>query len=207
MDTVIKRFYEFKLQHSHFIETSVILYLGVESMKETLLFCAKKLSKKEQEILESFPNIDLILTRCEELDESDRVVIQLPDITFYGHVTPDRIRDILIKRADDIKIQTARLFDVSMKTYRSDVKYRALVWDLYDELEDLSKWNEVSIKDVLKVLQKEHKLSKKDTEYAIKMALIKTTKGPEVEDLLVGLGWSKIKELLDEFKSHNKYRI
>jgi glutamyl/glutaminyl-tRNA synthetase len=176
-------------------------------MKETLLFCAKKLTKQEQEIVATYPNVDVILTRCEQLDESNRVVIQLPDITFYGNVTPDRIKDILIRRADDIKIQTARLFDVSMKTYRSDVKYRSLVWDLYDELEDLFDWNEDAIDDILTSLQHHHKLSKQDTEYAIKMALIKTTKGPKVEDLLVGLGWKKIKELLDDFKSHSTYRI
>lgn len=176
-------------------------------MKETLLFCTKKLSKQEQEAIDKYPDVDVILTKCEQLEESDLVVCQLPDIIFYGHVTPDRIKDIIFRRADDLKIQTARLFDVAMKTYKSEPKYRTMIWALYDELSDLSTWNEESIKDLLKEMKHQFKLSKQDVEYAVKMALIKTTKGPQAVDLLVGLGWKKIKELLDDYKAFFKYRI
>jgi len=174
---------------------------------KTLIMCQGELSKKEKDVLAKHPNVQVVLTDCTELDESQPVVFKLPERVFYGHVSHDRLVDVIVGRADDLKIQTARLYNVEMGTYQSEPKYRKFVTKFKEELEELSEFKAGQIRKEIKSFCAKHDLDDRDIVNPLKIALIGTTKGPDLSDVMELLGAKESFNLIDNFLSNYKYRI
>lgn len=171
-------------------------------MKIILCCTPKQLESFEEKIKKN--NHKIIYSICNQLDESMPVVLRIPDGTFFARVTPNRIQEVIADRADDLKIQTSRLYDVSMEKYLSEPVYRKAVQSLYTQLEHLSNWEKASLLKELETLYSTQHLSSELISNAIKMAIIKTTRGPELVILLEEFGKQEVLLRFNEYL--NKYK-
>lgn len=173
----------------------------------TLLLCGRHKQLKEfTEILDK-KNVEYIVSSCEGLDESLPVIIRFPDAVFYHRVTEQRLMDVVRGHADDLKIQTARLYDVEMEKYFSEPVYRKTVRLFLHELEDLEEYSPKKLEKVVHAFIEDHVLKDHLSLDAIKMALIKTTRGPEVLDLLLCFGLKESIKRLEQYLIDYKHRV
>jgi len=173
----------------------------------TLVMCQDELSKKEQNILAKHPNVQVVLSPCDELDESQPVVFKLPEKVFYGQVVPERLVDVIVGRADDLKIQTARLYNVEMGKFQSEPIYRKLVQQFKEELEELTEFSATKLRKEIKAFVKSKNVKEWDLIAPLKIAVFGTTKGPDLSIVMELLGQKESLKLVDTFLSNYKYRI
>ena len=172
----------------------------------TILLCTLPSQiQKFKEKIERY-NVTVIETTCPELEESMPLVIRIPENEFYQRVSVERIIDVIRGHAGDLKVQTARLFDVSMKKYISEPKYRQLVKDFRREVDTLEKWNSDTILKVIEQLSNGDKVKRLDLVNAVKMALIKTTKCPPLEVVMEAYGKKEFFERIQSYLVNYKYR-
>ncbi|QMS84391.1 hypothetical protein [Candidatus Xianfuyuplasma coldseepsis] len=149
----------------------------------------------------------ILFSSCDQLEESLPVVVTLPDINFYGHVSPKRLPELFHNSADDLKIQTSRLYDVEMEKYLSESQYRKVVIALQHRLEDLTSWTLESLQRTLDDFLQTQSMQSHIVIETIKMALIKTTKGPDVISLLYGLGQQESLRRMSHYLQYYKHKI
>jgi len=172
-----------------------------------LLCCTPEQRKDLDKVFAKYDKLEIIESTCDELEESMPLFIHMPDATFYGHVTPDRVRDVIAGRADDLKIQTARLFDVSMETYKREPMHRRAVKLFRWHLDKIDECTTVNIAEELDDFCKKYELKKQDVVCAVKMALIGTTKGPALPELMTALHKKEAFARIDKYLADYKYRI
>jgi len=173
----------------------------------TLIFCCtQKQSKLFREKLSKY-NVNIIDSSCDQLDENLPVVVTIPEGTFYAKVTPERIIDVYRGHAADLKIQTARLYDVDMEKYMSEPKYRKIVQSFYTHMDQITEWDSAHLKAALDQFATLHKELKLHVFSAIKIALLKTTRCPLLEDVLEALGKEEVEQRLEDFSTNYKARI
>ncbi|MDC0558790.1 hypothetical protein OAO42_00110 [Candidatus Izimaplasma bacterium] len=151
--------------------------------------------------------VKIINTEFINLDESQPVIFRMPDSTFYESVTLERLSDVIAGHADDLKIQTSRLFDVETKKYVSEFKYRQMVALFLPHIDEIQEYNRDSIAKTITTFSKENNLKEQDVIGALKMALIKTIKGPLLPDILEGYGKEKSEELIKKYLRSYKRRF
>jgi len=173
----------------------------------TLILCGtQKQIKLFREKLLKY-NVNIMDSTCDQLDESLPVVLRVPEGDFFGRVTPERIVDVYKGHAFDLKLQTARLYDVNMEKYMSEPVYRKTVQAFYAYMDHIEKWDSEHIKLTLDEFVKTQKLAKEHIMNAVKMALVKTTRAPLLEDLLVAFGKEEVEQRLEDFSVNYKSRI
>lgn len=173
----------------------------------TLLICKDELTAEERDVLAKHPKHSFILTACDGLEESRTVVMRLPDGTCYGHVFPNRLVDVIADRADDLKLQSAFLYDVSMNPYKSEPVYRANVLAFLPELKGLDQFEVPQLEALLTSYRATRNLTEEDLVHPLKMALIHTTRGPALPAVLAGLGKTVSLDRIDAYLKQYKYRL
>jgi len=171
-----------------------------------ILCCTKEQSTQFKEELSKY-NHKVIESKCDKLEESMPVVMTIPDGTFYGRVTPDRILEVIVDTAGDLKIQTARLYDVEMEKYFSEAVYRASVFSFYKQINQLVKWDKENIIKNFEQFCKTQTLSNTQIIDSLKMALIKTTRGPGLTELLEAFGKKEVCSRIENYLEKYKYRF
>ena len=173
----------------------------------TLVVCGLKLDDAFKNGKLKKYNIDILESECTHLDESNPVVIRFPEGIFYGRVTQDRIIDIIKDRADDLKIQTARLYDVDMEKYLSEPMYRKIVQAFHAFVKECDKWEKKSLKKALDDFYDNQSLPEETIKEAIKMALLRTTRGPHLDETLRAFGKTETLARLSHYLQNYKHRI
>lgn len=149
----------------------------------------------------------IIFSDCEQLDEQMPIVVTLPNIEFYGHVSPKRLPEIFHDGADDLKIQTARLYDVDMEKFLSESQYRKLVISFEHIIEDVDTWTTETLQQLLDEFVARQTQQKHVVLEALKMALIKTTKGPTVLSILEAFGQKQTLQNIHQYLHKYKNKI
>jgi hypothetical protein len=173
----------------------------------TLLICKDALTPQEELVLAKYPNIRVILTVCDGLDESRTVVMTLPEGTVYGHVFPNRLIDVIAKRADDLKLQSAFLYDISMNPYKNEPIYRTNVLQFLPELQQMESFDVPALESLITAYQATHHMSEEQLIHPLKMALVQTTRGPALPAVLAGLGKQESLARIDQYLKQYKYRL
>lgn len=148
---------------------------------------------------EKYKRVRLLESTFTGLEESDPIVFRVPDGVFYANVSEDRLGDVITDNADDLIVQTARIFNVEMKMFVSEPIYRKYVKDFLEIVEDLTDFSSPYL--TLEINQFITKLNIKESDLTnpMKMALIKTTTGPTLPVLMDALGK---KECILRIKEH-----
>lgn len=172
-----------------------------------LIFCStEKQSKLFREKLVKY-NTKIIDSTCDGLYENLPVVVRIPDGTFFSRVTPERIVDVYHGHADDLKIQTARLYDVDMEKFMSEPLYRKVVQAFALEIDHIETWDSSHIASALEHFYTTQTMKKELVNNAIKVALLKTTRCPLLLDVLTAFTKDEVTKLLEDFSSNYKRRI
>lgn len=152
-------------------------------------------------------NVKILDTTFTGVEENQPVIFRINDKSFYGPVTTNRIIDVIKGNADDLKIQTARLFNVEMMKYISELKYREIVKLFSSYITKIDQYDKDLItKEIYDFCQKNN-FQEYDVFASIQIALIKTTRGPALADLIVGFGKKETEHLLNEFLTNYKHRF
>lgn len=163
--------------------------------------------KSIKNIIEKHSNVKVIHTIFSGIEESYPVVFRVPEGSFYGHVSTERLSDVIAGHADDLKIQTARFFTVEMKKFISEEKYRLMVIDFFDYLKGINPINSDNVSIEINNFCKEFDYMEQEVTDSLKMALIKTTKGPLLCDLIEAFGKKETKNRLSVYLNKYKYRF
>ena len=165
--------------------------------------CTPGEMKQFEEKLQRF-DVDIIVSECYKLDDSLPVVMRFPMGEIYGRVTSDRIIEVFKGYAGELKIPTARLYDVVMEKYLSEPVYRKTVREFIIVINHLTEWDDNLISEMVNAFVKTQQLLPELVANAIKMALVKTTKVATVPVLLMAFGRE---ESIRRFKAYlSKYR-
>jgi glutamyl/glutaminyl-tRNA synthetase len=156
----------------------------------------------KQAMEEKFKKARIIETEFEGMEESSPLVYHVNQNAFYQFVSMKRLQDVISGYADDLKVQTAKLHNVEMMKYMSESVYRKIVQDVLNKIED----NQPITKEYLEKFVK-NGIRMDEVTSALKMALIKTTKGPNVFDLLEALGTKESLIRFEAYLKNYKYRI
>ncbi len=177
----------------------------------TLICCDEGKFNEFEKQLEKMDKVKIIKTKCFGLDELQPVVLKLPEGIFYGNVTTDRMKEVAYGSAGDLKIQTARLFDITMKKYMSESQYRDIVNQFRKgilSIDELTIDNiEKLIKEVSEVIIDDYLLKDFDVTNSIMVSLIKSTKGPDLVTLVYYLGKNEVIKRIDAYLSKYKHRL
>lgn len=173
----------------------------------TVLICSDYYSDELSYYREKYPNITIVESKCSDLLESQPVIFRVPEGRFYHHVTKDRFVDVLSGHADDLLIQTGRLFSVEMKRYVSEPKFRSYVKGIVDILSDLKEFTSSNIEKTLASYAKDKGIVLDDIVHPIKVALVQTTKGPELKYIMEALGKKIVLKKVKNYLHNYKYRI
>lgn len=170
----------------------------------SLLIDSKFYEKNLEQIKKDFPKTKIIETKFSNLEELNPIVLRIPNGTFYKNVPYNRIVDVIAGRGNDIKIQTARLFNIEMKKYMSEQVYRKHVKVFMNELLKHDDFNREVIREIITNYIAKMDITYNELVNPLMMALIGTTKGPQIADLLLAFGKedaiTQIKNYLDKYK-------
>ena len=173
----------------------------------TILIDPSNYDEDLQDIIKKHPNVTIINTKFVSMEESYPVVFRYPEGSFYGNVTIDRLRDVIWGNADDLKIQTARFFSVEMNKYISEEKYRLIVIQFFNYLDQIDPLLSDNISQAITTFSKKYSFHEKDVIDTVKIALIKTTKGPLLKDLIEAFGRIETESRLKIYLNKYKYRF
>jgi|LGOV01.1.fsa_nt_gb (2Fe-2S) ferredoxin len=173
----------------------------------TILIDLNNYDEDLEYIKKKYPKVKIINTTFVSMKESYPVVLRYPEGSFYGHVSIDRVSDVIGGYADDLKIQTARFFNVEMKKYISEEKYRLIVIEFFDYLDQISPLVSDNISKGITTFSEKFNFIELEVIDTLKMALIKTTKGPLLSDLIEALGKVETENRLNIYLNKYKYRI
>ncbi len=137
---------------------------------------------------------------CMDMCESGPNVFILPDAKLYGRVTSKRIDDVLKGLGEDLLYNPLDVYDeVMYQEYLNDPMHRRTVklfrWHL-DKHDDLSV---ASIREMISVFKSKYDVKGIKFTYPVKLALIKTIKGPDLPKLIHYLEKKATMKLLDDF--------
>lgn len=173
----------------------------------TILLDPSNFDETLEDIMKKYPKVRIIQTTFSGIEESFPVVYRYPEGIFYGHVFNDRINSVIGGYADDLIIQTARTFTVEMKKYVSEEKYRLIVIDFFDYLADIIPLESGIISEAISAFSHKFKYLENEVVDVLKMALIKTTNGPLLSDLIETFGRQETKYRLKTYLNKYKYRF
>jgi len=165
------------------------------------------IEKNMYENLDQYSKVEFKQTTMTGIDESHPIVFRIPDGTFYGSVTEDRLQDVISGHADDLKIQTARYFSVEMKTYISEPMYRKTVKHFLKQLKKMEQFDKDAIKREMKDCIKENHIVEYQLYNPLKMALIGTTLGPKLPDLMSTFGKDECVVRIKKYLRNYRYRF
>jgi len=167
-------------------------------------------SSKQNELLKAklgFYKKPVIDAKCPELELMGPVIVRIPEGDFYGNVTLDRVYDVARDNAGDLKIQTARLYDVEMEKFLSEPKYRKVITELSFVIAGVNSWDKDTIHEALNGFYPTQELSKAFVDQTIQMALLKTTKAPEALALLLAFNKKEVEKRFSDYLKYYKNRI
>ncbi len=165
------------------------------------------IEKKMYDNLDQYKKAEFKETTITGIDESHPIVFRIPDGTFYGGVTQDRLQDVVSGHADDLKIQTARFFSVEMKTYISEPMYRKTVKHFLKQLKKMEQFDKDAIKREMKEFIKDTHIVEYQLYNPLKMALIGTILGPKLTDLMSAFGKEECIVRIKKYLRNYRYRF
>lgn len=178
-----------------------------------ILVCKNKHCRNKQtedtykELMNYVEDIEFMHSSCMDLCDYGPNVLTFPEGAFYQAVTKDRVDDLIHHKAEDLRHPSQRLHDESMELYYSDPMHRRTVklfrWHL-DKLGDFE-WR--TIRESISIFKDKYDVRGMALTFPVKMALIGTTKGPDLPKMLQFMGKELAFKRIDQYLSDNKYRI
>lgn len=173
----------------------------------TTLIIDKNHTDEIETYKEKYKKVRILTSEFHGIDESFPVVFRVPEGIFYHQVSKKRLEDVIAGHADDLIVQSARVFSVEMKRYVSEPIYRKLVKEFFDILEDSTTFSSAYLVLELNQFVKEHDISQDMIVNPLKMALIKTIKGPSLPVLMDALGKQECLKRIEEYLRNYRYRM
>lgn len=152
-------------------------------------------------------DVHFLHSACMDLCEDGPNVLVLPETKFYFGVTKDKVDDLIHGRLEHQLHPKERLYDVSMERYREDPMHRRTVKLFRYQVEKMKDVNWRSARDALLLFRNKYGVTEEDLALPVKMALLGTTKGPELPKLMEMLGKEEVFQRIDQYLQDNKYRI
>lgn len=171
----------------------------------TLIIDQRFYEKSLDERMKKHPKIRLLHSSFVGLEENQPIVYSVTDEAFYGGVKEELLEEVLYGHSDELKIQTSRVFNVEMKKYISNLKYRDIVKKFLSMIDDESNI-ELDIKQLFSNFVVED-MTKKEVEDVLKIALIKTVLGPDLTVLMEAYGIKEVVKRYQEFLKQYKFRF
>jgi len=168
-----------------------------------ILVCTKKHchSNKSEELLKSLEdsNVEFTHSACMHMCDDGPNVFTFPDLKMYGHVDKSRLQDIISGNSDGLEYDD-EIYNLEInKQYSLDPMHKRTVklfrWHL-------AKHDDISVRGIERMIgtfMKKYDVEGIDFSYPIKVALIKTIKGPDLPKLINYLGKNSTMILFDEF--------
>lgn len=178
-----------------------------------LLVCTNKHCQNNQseetykELMNYVEDVNFMHASCMDFCEQGPVVLVLPETTFYHHVTKDDVKALLQGDLSDHIIPTKDLYQPAMEIYRSDPMHRRTVKLFRYQLEKMKAHDWRSIREILPIFQAKYDVIEDSLLGAVKIALLGTTKGPDLPKLIDMLGIDETYDRIDRYLQDNKYRI
>jgi (2Fe-2S) ferredoxin len=159
------------------------------------------------EKLEQYKDVHVVECGCFGKCEEGPNLMTLCDEQYFGHVTPERVDDILFGSAEDLRYKEEELYNQEMDVYKSDPHHRRTVKLFRYHMEKLQQYDKEHVADEIEVMKEKYDISKKDCKYAVKVALMNTRHCPDVPTLVEQLGIEEVFKRIDRYLADNKYRI
>jgi glutamyl/glutaminyl-tRNA synthetase len=159
--------------------------------------------KDFKELEQKYKNSVVIESDFIGIEESGPLVYRVDDDTFFGEVTENDLAQILLGHKDELRLQTAKIFDVEMKRYMSEPTYRKILAKLLDTIKN----TDMMYDDLLFEYSKESSFDLDVIMSVFKMALIKTTKGPSLFSILEVLTKEEVIKRIEKYLYDYRYRI
>lgn len=144
---------------------------------------------------------------CMDLCDRGPVVLSLPDTTFYHSVTKDDVRLLIEGDLQDHIIKEEELYQPDMEVFRSDPMHRRTVKLFRYQLEKMKAHDWRSIREIIPIFQAKYDVPKESLLGSVKIALLGTTKGPDLPKLIDMLGIKETYSRIDQYLQDNKYRL
>jgi glutamyl/glutaminyl-tRNA synthetase len=156
---------------------------------------------------EKYTNIRILESTFTGLEESYPIAFRVPDGIFYANVTESRLSDVISGHADDLIVQSARIFSVEMKKFVSEPIYRRYVKDFLEIVEDLQDFSSPFVTFEINQFVTKFNIAEDELINPMKMALIKTTIGPSLPILMDALGKKECIVRLKDYLYNYRYRM
>ncbi len=160
-----------------------------------------------KELMNHIEKVKFNHASCIGMCENGPLIVTFPDITFYQNVTKNRVKDILAHKATDLIVPKQHLFDPTMDVYFSDPLHRRTVKLFRWHLDKISDFDWKSIRDSILIFKEKYDIKGTDSMFPVRVALLGTTKGPELPKLIDYMGKTMVLERIDSYLRDNKYRI
>jgi (2Fe-2S) ferredoxin len=178
-----------------------------------LLVCTDKDCQKNgseetyKELMNYVEDVHFMHASCIGLCEEGPIVLVLPETTFYRGITDDLVDALIKGELEDQIIPTEDLYHPDMERYRSDPMHRRTVKLFRYQLEKMKAHDWRSIREILPIFKDKYDVSEDSLPGAVKIALLGTTKGPDLPKLIDMLGIDETYNRIDQYLQDNKYRI
>jgi len=178
-----------------------------------ILVCKNKTchNPKTDELLKAlmdyYDEVEFTHASCVGLCDFGPNVMIFPQAVLYGNVTKERIHDLVHDNIEDLKHPWDRLYTPDMDIYASNPEYRRMVKLVRYQLEKMTEIDWRSVRDVLAIFSQKYEVDLEKASLAVKVAILGTTKGPELPKLVAYMGKEEVFKRIDKYLSDNKYRI
>lgn len=156
---------------------------------------------------EKHKNVRVLESTFTGLEESNPIAFRVPEGIFYSNVTESRLRDVMAGYADDLIVQSAKIFSVEMKRFVSEPIYRKHVREFLEIIEDLKDFSSPYLTLEINQFTTRLKINEDDLVNPMKMALIKTTIGPILPVLMDALGKEECIDRIKDYLYNYRYKI
>jgi len=158
-------------------------------------------------LMDYYDDVEFTHASCVGLCGFGPNVMIFPEAKMYGGVTKDRVHDLVHNNIEDLKHPQDRLYSPDMDVYASDPGHRRHVKLFRYQLEKMTDTDWRSIRDALAIFSQKYEIDMDETSKAVKVALLGTTKGPEIPKLVAYMGKEEAFKRIDKYLSDNKYRL
>lgn len=160
---------------------------------------SQNLIKKLSELQHKKNNFEYSYCECIDFCDDGPNIMVFPTLKTYKKVTPNRLNDILENTAHDLEYSYDTLNKDEIKLYSTDPVHRRTIklfrWHLAKELVITVE----NLKKSIKIFKSKYDVEEVSFNSSVKVALISTVKGPEMEFLIYNFGKEKSIERLENF--------
>lgn len=166
---------------------------------EMILSEMKRLVKDEK-----YKDIEVSHTICMSLCDDGPNVAEYPSNKYYGHMSIDRVSDIIEGNADDLLHKEEYVnTDKIINEFIKDKSYLDVLRIFREYLSKLENYNDKEVRKMIKEIRTKYNIHGKKLTYPIRIVFYGTIKGPDLPRAIAYYGKERSLELIDNYLLNN----